>query len=564
MRLLLLCLALVVSPSRAQPVAQPDEDVFGPMQAEMARSLARLHEETFGPPYFMAYRLVDIRRYDVASSFGATVSESDDRARQLFVEARYGDRTLDNTDLSFHGWSGDAGDSPEVLRQNLWLLTDQAYKNALQGYLEKKARRVTEYTSDRLDDFSVEKATVSLDDPPRAEWDKARARALADRLSAVFRRYPDVYEARATVALSSSRHYLLTSEGTKIASRQVLPSLVDLWASTRAPDGMRLTSHRRWMIDKLSDLPPERELVKGAEDLAAELIASRQAPVQPPTAAPAILDPEMTGVLFHEALGHKLEGQRQRDPQQSQVFRDLVGKKIIPDFLSLWDDPTMATFRGEPVHGYYRFDDEGVPAQKVVLVDHGVLKNFLMSRWPVKGFEHSNGHGRADSKLRPTGRMANLMVRAEHPLSREELKKRLMAMARKAGKPYGFFLVGSWGGENPNGRDAAQTLEVRPRLVYRVDAKTGEETLVRGVSMVGTPLLMLNRIVAAANDDAISNGFFCGAESGMVPVDQIAPSVLVSEIELQRLPEDLARPPLLASPFHDTDALAGTKEPKKP
>lgn len=566
MRLLLLFLALAVaSPSHAQSAAaHPEDDVFGPMQSEMARSLTRLHEETFGPPYFMAYRLVDTKRYDVSSSFGATVSESRDRSRSLFVEARYGDRQLDNTDLSFHGWSGDAGDSPEVLRQSLWLLTDQAYKNALQGYLEKKAKRVTEYTPDQLSDFSVEAATTSLETAPEPEFDEARARALAERLSAVFRRFPDVYEARAAVALSSSRRYLLTSEGTKISSGRVLPSLIDLWASTRAPDGMRLSSHRRWMFTKMSDLPSEAELVKAAEALAGELLAARQAPVQPPTAAPAILDPEMTGVLFHEALGHKLEGQRQRDPQQSQVFKDLVGKKIIPDFLSLWDDPTLESFQGQLVHGFYRYDDEGVPAGKVVLVDHGVLKNFLMSRWPIKGFAQSNGHGRADSKLRPTGRMANLMVRADHPVSRAELKKQLMALARKAGKPYGYLLSGSWGGENPNGRDAAQTLEVRPRLVYRIDAKTGEETLVRGVSMVGTPLIMLNRIVAAADDDAIANGFFCGAESGMVPVDQIAPSVLVSEVELQRLPEDLARPPLLPSPFHDLDAVAGAKEPKKP
>ena len=265
----------------------------------------------------------------------------------------------------------------------------------------------------------------------------------------------------------------------------------------------------------------------------------------------AWLDPEFTGVLFHEALGHKLEGQRQRDPQQSQVFRDLIGKKIIPDILSLLDDPTMTSFAGEPLHGHYEFDDEGVPAQRVVLVDHGILKNFLLSRWPVHGFSKSNGHGRSGFNLRPTGRMANLIVRADAPVPRAELTQKLLALTRKAGKPYGFLLVGSFGGENPNSRDAAQTLEVRPRLVYRVDAKTGALTLVRGVSMVGTPLIVLNRIVAAADDAAVANGFHCGAESGWVPVDQIAPSVLVSEIELQRLPEDRARPPILPSPFYD-------------
>jgi hypothetical protein len=75
---------------------------------------------------------------------------------------------------------------------------------------------------------------------------------------------------------------------------------------------------------------------------------------------------------------------------------------------------------------------------------------------------------------------------------------------------------------------------------------------VRGIKMVGTPLVVLNRIIAAGNDQTLSNGFHCGAESGWVPVAQIAPSLLVSEVELQRLPEDRARPPILNSPLHET------------
>jgi predicted Zn-dependent protease len=563
---LALSVCLLGGAARAAAVTAPaDDEVFGPMEAEMARSLSRLRQDSFGPPYFLAYRLVDERRADVSASFGAVVSEFEDRSRHLFVEVRYGDRSLDNTDLSFKGWHGSAGDTPEVLRQSLWTLTDDAYKNALAGYLDKKAKRVTEFVPETLDDFSVEAPAKSIEPQEPPELDRRKARALAERLSSVFRRYPDIYESRATFELTWSRRYLLTSEGTRIAARgENVPSVLDLWAATRAADGMRLTSHRRFVLRTLADLPAEADLVKAAEGLAEELTAQRRAEVQTPLAGPAILDPEMTGVLFHEALGHKLEGQRQRDPQQSQVFRDLVGKKIIPDFLSLWDDPTLPAFKGQPLHGFYRYDDEGVPAQKVVLVDHGVLRNFLMSRWPVHGFSKSNGHGRADANLRPTGRMANLMVRADKPLSRAALKKKLLDLTRKAGKPYGFLLVGAYGGENPNGREAAQTLEVRPRLVYRVDAKTGEETLVRGVSMVGTPLLLLNRIVAAADDDTAANGFYCGAESGMVPVDQIAPSVLISEIELQRLPEDLARPPILPSPFHDNEPVAGAKADRKP
>jgi predicted Zn-dependent protease len=172
-----------------------------------------------------------------------------------------------------------------------------------------------------------------------------------------------------------------------------------------------------------------------------------------------------------------------------------------------------------------------------------------MSRWPLKGFPRSNGHGRADAYRHPTGRMSNLIIESHDPVSAGALKKKLIELARAAGKPYGFRLVGAAGGENPTQRASAQTLEVRPRLIYRVDAKTGEETLVRGVKLVATPIVFLNRILAASDDARAATGFVCGAESGYVPVSQIAPSVLVSEIELQRIPEDRSRPPILDSPF---------------
>lgn len=543
--LLLLALPLPVR-------AAGDADVFEPMEAEMKRSLERLRQESFGPPYFLAYRLTKIRRWETAAYFGATTGGGDDDLRVLYVEARYGDRRLDNVDLSYHGWQGYAPDEPEALRQSLWSLTDGAYKSAVAGYLEKKAKRATEYVPEVLDDFSVEPSTVASRENPLSADKRAELEALVRRLSAVFKKRPNVYDSQVSLNMRWTRRYLLTSEGTRLATpTEHLPSTLRMSAMTRAEDGMRLDGHRSWALRGPEDIPAEAELAAEAERLAAEVESMRAAPLQAPTAAPAILDPEFTGVLFHEALGHKLEGQRQRDPQQSQIFKDQVGKRVLPEFLSVIDDPTLESYKGKRLGGHYEFDGEGVPARRVTLVERGVLREFLMSRWPVKGFERSNGHGRADAYRHPSGRMANLIVQAHDPVPRDELKRRLMALARRAGKPYGFYLAGSFGGENPNFREAAQTLEVRPRLIYRVDAKTGETTLVRGVKVVGTPLVFLNRIVAAADDAEAAHGFVCGAESGYVPVSQIAPSVLVSEVELQRLPEDRSRPPILPSPLHE-------------
>lgn len=544
-------LLLLVLPSGAS--AQPsDESVFAPMQAEMTRSMERLKQDAFGPPYFLAYRLTRILRWETAAYFGASTGGGDDDLRVLYVEARYGDRTLDNTDLSYHGWQGYAPEDPEALRQSLWTLTDGAYKSAVAGFLEKKARRATEYISEPLDDFSIEPSTSATRSNPPYESEKPKLEALVSRLSAVFKKHPELIDGQASLSVKWTRRYLVTSEGTRVATpSEHLPASLRFSAMTRAADGMRLDGHRSWALRDLADLPPEAELAAEAEELAREVTAMRAAPLQAPAAAPAILDPEFTGVLFHEALGHKLEGQRQRDPQQSQIFKDMVSRTVLPAFLSVSDDPTLESFKGKRLGGHYELDSEGVPARRVTLVERGVLREFLLSRWPVKGFSRSNGHGRSDPYRHPSGRMANLIVEAHAAVPKDELVKRLMALARKQGKPYGFYLAGSFGGENPNYREAAQTLEVRPRLIYRIDAKTGERTLVRGVKVVGTPLVFLNRIVAAGDDAAAAHGFVCGAESGYVPVSQVAPSVLVSEVELQRLPEDRSRPPILPSPLHD-------------
>lgn len=519
------------------------------MGAELARNLGKLRQDEFGPPYFLAYRLVETRRWEAMAQQGAIYSENDDDSRTAYVEARFGDRALDNVDLSYHGFHGPASRDPEVLKQSFWLLTADAYRGALSAYLEKKAKKAVEFESDRLDDFSVEAPAAAVEAVAPPALDKPRLRSLLERLSRTFRSSPEAHDAQVSLTWSWSRRFLVTSEGTRLATPfESAPHEIRAWAASRADDGMRLDSNAYITLGGFDDPGLEARAEAEVRRVAREVAELRRAPVQEAAAAPAILDPEMTGVLFHEALGHKLEGQRQRDPRESQLFRDQVGKAVLPAFLSVFDDPSLASFNGERLHGSYRYDSEGVPSRRVSLVERGVLKEFLMSRWPVKGFSRSNGHGRADVRTHPTGRMGNLIVEAHDPLPPAELERRLRAELERTGKPYGFLLVGSSGGENPTNRESPQTLEVRPRLVYRLDRK-GRRTLVRGVKLVGTPLVLLNRIVAAGSDAALANGFHCGAESGWVPVSQIAPSVLVSEVELQRLPEDRVRPPVVPHPF---------------
>lgn len=535
-----------------------DNGIFGAMRAEMDRSMKGLKKGDFGPPYFTAYRLIEQRGVDINATLGALLGEDIGSLSNLYLELRVGDRTFDNTDLQFRGWRGGTAVESDALRHALWRLTDEAYKYAASAYLRKKARRATEFVQDKLDDFSEESSQKEMSPSTGPRFDQESAKTLVLRLSRVFRRHPKIIDSWVGVHLNQRRRYLLTSEGTRLATDDNhVPGNLRAGAIARADDGMKIYAQRTWSFRTLKDLPSEADLLKDIEALARETEALRRAPLQSPLSAPALLDPIFAGVLFHEAIGHKLEGQRQRDPNQSQVFKDRIGKKVMPEFLSLIDDPTLSSFGGVPLGGHYLYDTEGVRARRVVLIEKGILRNFLMSRWPVKDAPHSNGHGRSDPYSRPTGRMSNLIVKAHAPVPRKELLERLRALTRKSGKKYGFFLTGSFGGENPNSRKSPQTLEVQPRLVYRVNARTGRMTLVRGVKMVGTPLGVLNRIVAAGDDDAASVGFVCGAESGRVPVSQTSPSILISEIELQRLPEDRFVPPLLPSPIGKNGKIRG-------
>src|SRR5205085_2756400 len=223
-------------------------------------------------------------------------------------------------------------------------------------------------------------------------------------------------------------------------------------------------------------------------------------------------------------------------------------KALLPSSLSIVDDPTLGSWSGMSLNGEYRYDDQGVAAQRTLLVEGGVLRSFLLSRAPVAGFARSNGHGRSSPGRDPVARMANLVVQSDRTLTPAKLKEALLAEARRQEKPFGLLIRDVTGGNTDTSGYAYQAFKGQPRLVYKVDAKSGEETLVRGVEIVGTPLLSINKIIATGDDARVFNGY-CSAESGYVPVSTVAPTVLVSEIELQRTRKDSGRPPVLPSPW---------------
>ncbi len=540
--------------------------ILGAMTAELARSSERLRLQGYDAPYFVGYQVKDVARHELAGRYGAIFEDAARRDRNLYVDVRVGGYEFDSSGpedaaqlLGLDGPSWYAPkDAPldgdvQALRTALWLATDERYKEALASYFKKKSREVYRAAGEaRAPSFSREEPNRHVDPPRPFPFDRERWRGIVRDATALFRTHPDVFDSSMKVVAERHVRWFASSEGAAIVTEHVLYG-VHLNAVTRAPDGQLLENGRDFYARSEAELPTPEQVRDAAGKIIAELEALRRAPAIDPYTGPAILEPEAAGVLFHEAVGHRLEGERMEDDKDGQTYKGQIGQPVLPAFLTIVDDPTLASAGGISLNGSYAFDEQGVAARRTVLVKEGKLESYLLSRKPVKPFERSNGHGRSAGARAPMARMANLVVESSRRVRWDELKRLLMAEARKQGKRYGLVIRDITGGNTNTGTYGYQAFKGTPRLVYRVDAKTGAEELVRGVELVGTPLASVNKVLATSDASRAFNGF-CGAESGYVPVSTVAPAVLVGELELQRVSRSNERGPLLPSPWSEVPA----------
>jgi predicted Zn-dependent protease len=295
--------------------------------------------------------------------------------------------------------------------------------------------------------------------------------------------------------------------------------------------------------------------------MADDLKALKDAPVAEPYDGPALLSGRAAAVFFHEVLGHRLEGHRQRDEDEGQTFTKKVGQEVLPKFLSVTDDPTVHEMAGMKLAGSYDFDNEGVPAKRVEVIKDGILRNFLLSRMPIKDFSQSNGHGRNQPGLMPTGRQGNLIVSSTQSVPEAQMRQKLIDEVKKQNKPYGLYFDDIQGGFTLTTRSLPQAFQVLPVIVYKVYADGRPDELVRGVDIVGTPLAALTRILMTGDQQHVFNGV-CGAESGQVPVSAVAPAMLFSEMEVQKRQHSHDRPPILPAPGFEDAAPAKDAQAK--
>jgi TldD protein len=534
------------------------------LQAELDRSIKTL--STLDPPaYYMGYTVTDTQRVDVSGSNGALLNSSEARNRWLEVSVRVNNYNLDNTHKIGERQMPSGGpaapvpldDDAEVLRRAVWLETDKQYRTASEALIKiKTGKEVKVETAEgRAPDFSREEphsfvgpeASIAVD---RTPWEQ-RVRAYTKS----FRDSAAVINSIVTFTAQADNVSQVTSEGTQLQFGQIRYRL-ELFIQGKAPDGMDIERYYNFDWVDPKDAPDDKAVYAAEATMRKELEGLVAAPINEPTVGPALLTGRAAAVFFHEVFGHRAEGHRQKDVSEGQTFSKKVGEQILPEFLSITDDSTLKKLGGQDLLGYYQFDDEGVPAQRVTLVDRGVLKNFEMSRSPLVGFPRSNGHGRRQIGATPVSRQGNLIVQSSKTMTNAQLRAKLIELIKGQGKPYGLLIDDIAGGFTFTGRGQPQAFQVLPLVVYKVFPDGRPDELVRGVDIVGTPLAALTKIVATGDTPEVFNGY-CGAESGSVPVSAASPAILTSELEVQKKESSTDRPPILPPPAHDTLKAGG-------
>ena len=544
---------------RSTPVPVPP--VLEAMQAELDRSVTGLSKAD-PASYFLAVTVSDREVATVTGSNGALLASDQNHGRWLEVQTRVGTYQLDNThrigdrppNWTSPGASATLDDDTALLRREIWSESDRQYRAAAEALIKvQTGQEVTVQTAEgNAPDFSHEEPHSYIGPRTEIHVDRTPWEERVRKYTAQFSTSPAVLNSIVTFTALATNQYYVNSEGTKLAFGQIHYRL-ELFAQSKAPDGMDIDRFANfdWLDPK--EAPADKEVFERIHTMIQEVEALDRAPLVDPYAGPALLTGRATAVFFHEVLGHRLEGFRQKDINEGQTFTKKIGEQILPEFISVKDDPTEARLNGQMLLGYYPYDDEGVPSQDVHLVDHGVLKTFLMGRSPLVDVPQSNGHGRRQLGYQPIARMGNTIVSSTRTVTNAELRKKLIELIEQQKKPYGLLIDDIAGGFTFTGRGQPQAFQVLPLVVYKVFPDGKPDELVRGVDIVGTPLISLTKIVATGDTQEVFNGY-CGAESGSVPVAAAAPAILISELEVQKKETSTDKPPILPPPAHDPEA----------
>lgn len=529
------------------------------MQEELQFNMEQLMAKPV-PAYFMSLRMNDLYSASITSNFGVE-SVFDYRQRTITPHIRVGSPEVDNFKYEtqtrdMNSWNRMEGvavpytdNSIMAVRQGIWNKTMDQYNKAVSLYHATLSQMKTNADNeDKAPCFSDAPVEKDYEEPYPDSFYQFDLKEWSERLnkvSSVFKECKFIETGAAIIEYSVERTYVVNTDGSAVVQNRRAVRLM-LQAAIRATDGMTCPLYKDWFAFAPEEMPDEETLMTAVRDMVDRLLALRDAPLADPYSGPAIMAGEASGVFFHEIFGHRLEAHRMK--RGGQTFKKLVGEAVLPSDFQVFDDPTLKTYAGTPLNGHYKYDDEAVKAQRVQCVEDGVLKNFLVGRVPIEGFPASNGHGRAFQGYDPVSRQSNLIIETKKPYSDEELRQMLVDAVKKEGKEYGYYFRTATSGMTYTGEGGSiNSFGVDPVEVYKVFVDGRPDQLVRGVTLIGTPLAMFSGIAAGGKTPSVFTGS-CGAESGWVPVTAVSPMIFVSKIETQRSETGYDLPQLLEQP----------------
>ncbi len=549
-------------------LAHADESRAAPLEVVMVEELDRAWQVLLNeasPPHYASVAVEDRWRTNINATDGVVASSQQQRERALDVDLRVGTPGLDSTH-ALRGLSAMEDDERDrlaapldegwALRQAVWQQLDQAFRQGRERLIMLHANQsVKAEEEDPAPDFEPRTKVIDRREVPVLVVDATAWEPLLAELSARLGTGARTEQGSASLAVSRVVKTFVDTEGTRLVHGGTL-ARVSLTANAKADDGDEIQVFRAVDVHDPASLPNRSALLALADEVVVELERQRTAPRGDPYSGPVMLRGRAAAVFFHEVMGHRVEGHRQKSDDEGKTFADSIGKSVLPSWLTIVDDPTVAAMAGEDLNGFYAYDDEGVAAAAASVVEGGIFTGFLMSRSPITGFEHSNGHGRRMAGRWPRARMANTIVSNTRPIAVADMRKQLLGIVRQQNLPYGYIVDEIDGGFTLTGRVMPNAFNVRANATWRVYADGRPDERVRGIDLVGTPFAAFANLVAAGDDPSVFNGA-CGAESGWVPVSGVSPSILFSRLEFQLKEKGEELPPLLPKPT--PPALEGTR-----
>lgn len=531
------------APPASASAAAASDPVLQAMLQELERSKSRLKMDGVPSPFYIEYHLLDSDDYQLQAEFGSTQFERRGRFRFAHVLVRVGDYHLDSYFENGMGESVTAplDDDPLAIRHALWLATDSAFKAASEALTTKQGLYKRFAIEQTVDDFTREPAVESVLPLAKLQFDPARWRSLLESATGLYREFPDVQSVSASARFSASNAYFVNTEGTVLRSGNASYAIAET-GSTQAPDGMRLERSPGDLLADPAELPSAAKLEADTRAMLENLVKLRQAPiVDEEYRGPVLFAADAVNDVMEVLVAANIIGRKPPPTVSSRTlgaFSSSYHSRVLPDFLSLVDDPGVQRFSGKTLTGSYPVDDEGVRGAAVTVVEKGALENFLMGRRPIRGFPQSNGHGRITQNGVTDPSIGVLMLRPAQPLSRDALFHKLVDLCRSQERPYCYFV---------------DTLGPRlsPRVLYRVWSKDGRQELVRGAEFQELDTRSLRSDVIAAGDD-----FLVSNRLGATPRTIISPSLLFDELVVKRA--DLAKEKL---PEYPSPALPSARKP---